>query len=278
MLILLPQYPDRFGKEDGALFAISKQQILDFLDKRSIQPITPSFVPFSAPGLKDSIPDFEGYEAIGFTANRVYLTVEAGKNQQMMGYLVGGDISTNRNEIHIDITNVIKIPPQVLLDNRADEALIVTNDKIMTFFEVNGAQLNTRPVAHVFGLDLSPHGTISFPNLEYRVTDAALDPDGQIWVINKFSPKDTELLPPYDPLSIKYGGGDGAYIQYPQVERLVPLNNSPSGITLADLPPIPLQLIQEARNWEGLVALDRRGFLLVTDKSPETLLVFVPRP
>jgi hypothetical protein len=276
-LILLPQYPDRFGKEDGVLFAIPKAAILDFLDGRSQGPLVPAQIEFFAPGLKESIDDFEGYEAIGFSGGRVYLTIEAGKNEHMLGYLAAGEISADQREIHIDASRLVKIPPQVLLDNRSDEALVVMEDRILTFFEVNGTKLNPGPVAHVFGLDLSPQGMISFPNLEYRLTDATLAADGRIWAINKVAPGDKELRPKSDPLAKKYGRGS-THKKYPQVERLVALNNQASGITLADLPPIPLALIEEARNWEGLVALDERGFLLVTDNSPETMLVFVPMP
>lgn len=277
MLVLLPQYPDRFGGNGGVLFAIPKNAILDFLDGKSNQPITPTTIQFFAPGLKDSIHDFEGYEAIAFSSENVYLTIESGKDEKMMGYLVSGKISDDQSEIHIDTSRMVKIPPQVIIDNRTDEALIVTGDRVLTFFESNGAKLNSEPVAHTFGLDLSPQGTIVFPNLEYRVTDAALSQDGQIWIINKFSPDDTDLVPKSDPLAKKYGEGN-THKKYKQVERLVLLNNDASGITLADVAPIQLELIEEARNWEGLVALDKRGFLLVTDKSPDTLLVFVPMP
>jgi hypothetical protein len=276
-LILLPQYPDHFGKNDGVLFAIPKAAILDFLDGKSKGPLTVTTIQFYAPGLRRGIHDFEGYEAIGFSNEHVYLTIEAGKDAQMMGYLVRGTISADQSEIHIDTSRLVTIPPQVLLDNRTDEALIVTSDRILTFFEVNGAGLNSAPVVHVFGLDLAPQGTVSFPNLEYRVTDATLGPDGQIWVINKFSPRDTDIVPISDPLSKQYNETN-THKKYPQVERLVSLNGGASGITLADLPPIPLELIEEPRNWEGLVALDDRGFLLVSDNSPDTLLAFVPMP
>lgn len=194
-----------------------------------------------------------------------------------MGYLVGGQISADQSEIHIDTSRVVKIPPPVLIDNHTDEALIITGNRILTFFEVNGVKLNSNPVAHVFGLDLSQQGTISFPNLEYRVTDAALGPNGQIWVINYFYPEETYLLPEADPLAEKYGAAS-TYKKYPQVERLVLLNYAASGITLTDVAPIQLELIKDARNWEGLVALDQRGFLLVTDKFPGTMLAFVPMP
>jgi hypothetical protein len=33
-----------------------------------------------------------------------------------------------------------------------------------------------------------------------------------------------------------------------------------------------------ARNWEAMVRLEGRGFLLMTDRYPTTLLAFVPLP
>jgi len=63
-----------------------------------------------------------------------------------------------------------------------------------------------------------------------------------------------------------------------QVERIIKLNFTDAGIKLADQPPVQIPLIHTARNWEGLALLDDRGFLLVTDKSPNTMLGFVPMP
>ncbi len=266
-LVLLPQYPEKFGPDDGVLFTIPKQAILDYLDGKSKEPISPSTIKFVAPGLSDNIKNYEGFEAIGFWNQNIYLTIESGKNNNMMGYLVSGTISSDSKEIRMDTSNVVEIQPSIQMDNRTDEALVITQNKILTFFEINGAGLNPHPTAHVFGLDLTSEGTILFPNLEYRVTDAALGPNGEIWVINKVSPKDTELFSPFDPLK-----------DFRQVEHLVELNYETSGITLADSPPIKIKLDKEPRNWEGLVLLENRGFLLVTDKSPDTLLGFIPMP
>src|SRR3990172_492909 len=71
-------------------------------------------------------------------------------------------------------------------ENHTDEALVVTDDSVLTFFEINGAGLNPAPAAQVFDFDLNPQGALSFPHLEYRVTDAALSTDGSLWVINYF--------------------------------------------------------------------------------------------
>ena len=61
------------------------------------------------------------------------------------------------------------------------------------------------------------------------------------------------------------------------VARLLEFELTETGIELADRPPIQLELHPlELRNWEGIVRLEDRGFLLVTDKFPETILGFVP--
>jgi len=43
-------------------------------------------------------------------------------------------------------------------------------------------------------------------------------------------------------------------------------------------PPVELELIdaQTSRNWEGIARLDKRGFLVVTDEHPGTILAFIP--
>jgi hypothetical protein len=276
-LVLLPQYPERFGPGEGVLFTISKQVLLDYLDGISKEPIVPNTIKFVAPGLKDGIKHYQGFEAIGFWNQQVYLTIESGKNDKMMGYLISGTLSSDHTEIDMDTSRVVEIQPAIQMDNRTDEALVITGNKILTFFEINGAALNPKPAAHVFSLYLSLKGTIPFPPLEYRVTDAALGADGSIWVINKAAVKDIEIFPTSDPLHDKYGTGS-APGQFPVTERLVKLNFDGTAISLADTPPIQIQLDQLEHNWEGLALLDQRGFLLVTDTNPSTLLVFVPMP
>jgi hypothetical protein len=49
------------------------------------------------------------------------------------------------------------------------------------------------------------------------------------------------------------------------------------GLALTDTPPIQLSLMEgEARNWEGIVALDDLGFLIVSDTYPRTIFSFIP--
>lgn len=273
-LILLPQYPERFGEGDGAVFALSKAAIQTAVQTATT--LEPKPVPLNAPGLKESIPNFQGYESIAFNGDQVFLTIEAGEGTDMHGYLVSGEIAADESEITLDVSNVVEIPMTFPSDNHSDEAILIMGDSVMTFFEINGAVLNPAPVAHIFDLDLNPQGTISFPHLEYRLTDAAAD-GNNFWVINYFFPGDTDMAPSVDPLAETYGEGP-THAQQDQVERLVEMKYSPNGITFIDAAPVQLMLDgNTARNLEGLVLLDKQGFLLVTDKFPSTLLIFVPR-
>jgi hypothetical protein len=90
-LILLPQYPSRFGSGEGAVFSLSKEDILAFLDNTQSTPLTPIEIPFVAPDI-DQIDGFQGFEAIAFSGDHVYMTIEANPSK-MMGYLVIGTIT-----------------------------------------------------------------------------------------------------------------------------------------------------------------------------------------
>ncbi|MGD9146457.1 MAG: hypothetical protein PVI80_12920, partial [Anaerolineae bacterium] len=286
-LILLPQYPDfAIQQADGAVFALSKADLLAYLDGTRTEPLEPITVPFIAPGLADQILGFEGYEAITFLADRAYLTIEARETRGprgMRGYLVSGRIAPDLGSLVLNTATVVEIPSQPKVGNKSDEALLVAGDRLVTIYEVNGAAINPSPVAHLFDTQLAPSGTLPFPNVEYRITDATvLDQEGRFWAINYFFPGDTNLATDSDPLAERYGQGP-THAQAETVERLLEFEYSESGIDLVDRPPIQLELMDSflgglGRNWEGLARLDDRGFLLVTDLFPGTILGFVPAP
>jgi hypothetical protein len=286
-LILLPQYPDfAIQQADGAVFALSKADLLAYLDGTRTEPLEPIPVPFIAPGLADQILGFEGYEAITFLADRAYLTIEARETRGprgMRGYLVSGRIAPDLGSLVLNTATVVEIPSQPKVGNKSDEALLVAGDRLVTIYEVNGAAINPSPVAHLFDTQLAPSGTLPFPNVEYRITDATvLDQEGRFWAINYFFPGDTNLATDSDPLAERYGQGP-THAQAETVERLLEFEYSESGIDLVDRPPIQLELMDSflgglGRNWEGLARLDDRGFLLVTDLFPGTILGFVPAP
>lgn len=272
-LILLPQYPKKFGADDGAFFALSKIDILAYLNGTHPTPLEPALIHLNAPGLKKSISDFQGYEAITFYGDQVYLTIEAGNGDSMHGYIVTGTISKDGKEITLNKESLVEIPLPIKSEGRSNEALLIMDKTVLAIFEDNSSASNPTPTVHAFDLNLNPLPAISFPNLEYRVTDAAFAGEDSFWVLNTAQEHTT-----LDSLAEKYEQGPTHSTQE-QVERLVKMRFSQNAITLADSPPIMLQLDGGTlRKWEGLVLLGTEGFLMVTDKSPLTLLAFVPMP
>lgn len=279
-LILLPQYPDFFTADgDGYLFALNKADIMAFLAGEAQGPLEPRRIAFVAPGLRASIPGFEGYEALAFDGETAYLTIEARERDGMHTHLVQGTLSRDLSTLEVAPLGSAfpRIPAPADLSNQADEALLVTESGLLTIYEANGASVNPQPRAHRFTRALAPNGTLDFPPIEYRVTDVtAVDGDGRFWAINYFFPGDDSLRAANDPLADAFGRGP-THAQNNHVERLVELQLAPNGIRLSGTPPIQLALESEPRNWEGIVRLDERGFLLVTDRFPETILAFVAR-
>lgn len=279
-LVLLPQIPRQVvSTGDGVLLAIPKSTLIDHIEGRATAPITPREIPLSAPGLFDQIPGEQGFEAIAFAGRQVFMIVEAAESTRMAAYLVKGEIAPDLGAIVLDTGKVAKISAQADVPNASDEAMLIAGDRVLTFYEANGAGINPAPKAHVFTRDLEPMGTIPFPHIEYRVSDAT-DPDasGQFWITNYFYPGDRAAYRPVvDPIAAKYGRGP-AQAGSEVVERLLLARYGAAGITLADQPPIVLRVGAVGRNWEGLARLDDRGFILVTDKFPETILAFAPMP
>jgi len=277
-LVLLPQYPTRISPEgEGALLALPRSQIEDFLDGRTAGPLQPALLPLSAPGLEDKIPGFEGFEAIAFSGDRVYLTIESRSGLTYQGVLVSGRVQDDPLQIVLEPENLQVIEAQTRAINRSDEALLVAGDRLLTFYETNGREVNPSPLAHAFSLDLEPQQPIPFPHVEYRITDVSTaDADGVFWAINYFYPGDRDLRSPHEPIAERYGAGP-THAREEGVERLLAFQLTAGEIILLDRPPLLLELQKGAsRNWEGLVRLDGRGFLLVTDEHPTTLFGFIP--
>jgi hypothetical protein len=256
-LILLPQYPDWFDfPGDGYFYAIPKQAILDYLDGKSTDPITPDTYAVTAPNLSTSIVGFQGFESIGFIGDKMYLTIESQESTSaMLGYLVSGTIYPAEKKVVIDTEHLTPIPAQAQVANASDEALLITEDGIVTFYEGNGILVNPVPVAHLFSqTTLSPLGTIPLDTIDWRITDAtALDENNRFWVLNVSAP----IL---------------------AIEQLVEYEYNKGRIAQTGTTPVRLKLTDQYRNWEGLVRLDDRGFLIVTDKDPATTLAFVATP
>jgi len=275
-LILLPQYPDQFSDDGlGHVFSIPKSAISAYLSGDSSEAIEPEQIVFETGGLPKELTGFEGFEAIAFVQDVVYVTVETRQAGGMMGYLVRGTVADDCSAITLDAATRQELPPQANLSNMTDETIMVYRDQLYTVYEANGVNINPDATSFVFSLGLDPQGTVTFPTIEYRVTDATtVAEDGTFWVINYFYPGDTKLLPGDDQIALTYGIGL-THQTAEQVERLVQMQITDAGVVLVDTAPIYLELdSQESYNWEGLVRMDE-GFLIVTDEYPTTVLGYV---
>jgi len=279
-LILLPQFPERFSKNDGgAIFALSKTEILDHLENNTLSPLTPQEIPFITHGIGDNIPGFEGFEAIAFQGNRVFLTIEAGL-LNTRAYLVTGTITPDLSSISLDPTKLVEIPAQASIPNFSDESIVIYGSRALTLYEANGSGVNPSPIAHTFDLSLQPQKPFPFPHIEYRITDATeMDSQGRFWVINLFYFGDILIKSDYDPLRPEWRH-NSPLSQWLPVVRLVELQMGEDGIRLSDRKPIYLEHEHKyyPPNWEAIVRLDERGFLLASDKYPKTLLGFIAFP
>lgn len=284
-LILLPQYPKgKRARDDGAIYSLPKQDILDCIDGKTSCTLVPRAIRFDSDGLESTIAGFEGYEAIAFHGNTAYLTIEAGLFGRMSSYLVRGELSDDLTLLRLDKGQIVKVPLDVQISNFSNEALLIYNDHVVLFYEANGAAAYPDSRARVYNLDLEEITSLDVPPLEYRLTDVTQpDDQGRFWASNFFFPMDVKILPKVDPLAEKWGKGP-THAQTIVVERLVELQLPDElqiengGIALIDAPPVQLVLAEGyiPRNWEGIARLDERGLLLATDTFPGTILAFVP--
>ena len=265
-LILLPQYPrDR-------IYSIPKTQILDFLDSFRTT-ISPKEIKWNSSGLDKSICGFEGYESIIFDDDTVYVTIEAERRKKNSGFIARGIIDNIENEIIINKKSLKKIKTPVMLRNMTYETILINNNSVITIYEVNSAKVNKSPTYYQFDKNLKLDVKKPFPITEYRITDATeIDNEGKFWVINHFWPGDYDLLKP----DLNYTITKKEDIK--PVERLLEFQIVDEKIVRTETPPINIQLSKfgDSRNWEGIVRLDNKGFLIVTDKFPGTILAFIP--
>ena len=266
-LILLPQYPE------DRIYSIPKQQIIAFLDS-SLSTILPHEIMWNSSGLDKHISGFEGYESIIFNDDTVYVTIEAERHRKNSGFIARGIIDNN-NEININNKSLKQIKTPVTLRNLTYETILINNNSVITIYEVNSEKVNKSPVYHQFDKNLILDIVKPFPFTEFRITDATeVGEDGKFWVTNYFWPGDYELLKP----DLDYTITKKKDIK--PVERLLEFQFVDENIVRTETLPIEIKLSEfdDSRNWEGIVRLDNKGFLIVTDKFPGTILAFIPVP
>jgi hypothetical protein len=278
-LVILPQYTSlEAPNNQHRLWGLPRAAIDRFLQDTTAAPLDPFPIRVDARSVASYTGSYEGCEAIAFRGDTLYIVTESGTSgaDGMTGHLLRGRVAPGLDRIEIEGTSVQKLPRQTGLANMSYEALLVNADTLIALHEANGAAVNTRPRAHRFDPALRPLDPVTFPTLEYRLTDAtAVDEAGRFWVTNFFFPGERELLQPAtDSVALRHGTG-ASHVRSPVVERLVEYQIVNGGIRRTDRPPIWLQLGENTgRNWEGIVRY-RDGFLLATDRFPKTILAYV---
>ncbi len=279
-LILLPQFPVKFKyKNGGTLYSIPKSKIEDFLFSKTINTIEPDRIEFVAKGLEKYNRKDSGYESIVFLGDTAYLTIEYVNNGATESLIVKGILDSTANRLTLDSSSVRHSPAPDQFHNWSTETVLTFNNYIYTIFEVNGKNLVPNPKAYKFNSKLDFISTLNFPTIEYRVTDATLpDKNGKFWVINYLYPGDKPAINPTEDLLISRYGIGRTHLEAEEVERLVELKIENGAITITGRAPVYFQLEtgKSSRNWEGIARLGNKGFLIATDKHPETILAFVP--
>ena len=260
--------PENLG---GYLFMVKKNEIQKQLSlkKGSIKPIKTMF---NTPDYSKSIPGFDGFEAIAFYENSIYVTIEADENGEMVGYIAWGNIDPISYEITILEKNIQKISTPIQIDNLSYESIIRHENNLLLLYEANGSSLRKDPYQLLISLNDFSSKKIKGPNIEYRITDATKVRKNKFWAINYYWPGDKKnLKPSLDKLSKnKKTNSDQT------IERLVEFKIKRNSISLTRKKPINLILEEgNSRNWEAIVRFGESGFLIATDKYPRMILAYI---
>lgn len=98
-LILLPQYPNRLaGDRSGSLYAIDQQNLVEFINNPKTE-IKVRTIPFDDAGLSKQLDGFEGFEAIVFIEDAVYMTIETRGGNPMKSFLVRGTVESSQENL-----------------------------------------------------------------------------------------------------------------------------------------------------------------------------------
>ena len=267
--------PENLG---GFLFTISKIEILSALGKKNKKPITPKQTRFLTPDYSKTIPGFDGFEAISFNNNEVFISIEAEENGIMCGYVAWGEINPRTLEIQIKDENIKKLNTPIQIENMSFESLLFHNENLIMIYEANGLNLQKKVMQTIFSARRNTISYIDFENIEYRITDVTkIDQHNKFWGINYFWPGDEKLLMPSKDFILNRFIEGKSHSQSKAVERLIEFEIKDNKIILSNINPIQLVLDSDnSRNWEAIARLDDKGFLIATDKYPKMILGFVP--
>lgn len=293
-LLMITENPFIYAQEGeaGRFYALEREDITEYLDSDGAEPLEPFPVPIISEDIQGAVGGFavafDGFEAAAvmtepgyFTPDRLFLTIEADTvnpdDPTMRSYVVSGTIEPDLSAINLDLDTFVEIPRQTDFNNMSYESLLVVDDALVAIYEANGEGPNPGNVAYEIDLMTGELAQVQMDNVNYRITDTTALEDGVFWAVNYFFAGEEFLAAENDPLFDEYGMGE-SQAAFSGFERLVAFQVTDEGIELVEQAPIQLLMTEDSngRNWEGIVRLDDRGFLVVTDRFPVTLFGFVP--
>ena len=277
-LILLPQFPNRFSNtNNGKIYYIEKSKILNYLSGKDTSAILPNSFSINTNDFSKLFSKGSGFEAITTHHNSAYFSIESIKDGKTVSYLIKGIIDTVSKSINLQKETLVKVPSKLNINNIGNESILFWKNHILPIYEANGKNVNPSPQIAVYDTNNILLKKIKFPNIEYRITDVTnVDKNNKFWAINYFYTGEAKKLKPASDILVKkFGIGKSNFLSK-YIERLVQFKISSNKIELTETTPIYLKIPEtEGRNWEGIVRLDKKGFLIATDTYPETILAFV---
>ena len=275
-LILMPQY---VNESKPRFYYLKKSTINDWLNGDKEKPLNPSKIDIIMPDYFNSIKGYQGFEAICFIGNKAYLIIETKNYDLMKSFIVKGSMDIKSKTLIIAPEKKVEILLPVNIKNMGYESILKYKYRLMVLFEANGINVNSDPKASFYNSSLKQKGHISFPNIEYRITDATeLDDQGRFWAINFFWPGEKKRLNPGKDLVLNNTVKGETHQEFEHVERLVEFKIDGKNIYKTNSLPIQLKLNQNSRNWEGVVRMENKGFLMIVDEHPRTILAFIKKP
>ena len=156
--------PENLG---GYLFTVTKNEVQNQLASIK-EVIEPTKTIFNTPNYSKIIPGFDGFEALAFEGDNVYVTIEAGQNDMMTSYIVWGSINPSSYEITIPEKNIKKFDTPIQIDNMSYESIIYHKNDLLLMYEANGSNLRKNPYQLSVSLNDFSMNKIKGSNIEYR--------------------------------------------------------------------------------------------------------------